>query len=502
MTNEGTRMMLFSHLCSDSHITGAEKLLLFMVQELSHQNECILVVPNEGLLAASARERGISTIILPYSLMLSMYHPGPEFEEILEQLKRDDSFRSLAKLLLSYRPEIIFTMTCLNALPAIAAKIIGIPVVWMITETMNHTDHIQKSVELINRNADWIIGISHSTLQSFQSEEVRQKTWILHPSWKMEELERETWASHRQAKRTQLELDDTKKVIGYISSDIYPNKGLDHFVHMAICLCDNFHHVHFFIIGKPTDLVYYQYCVDRIQESGYASRFHFASFEKRIQMLYPVLDIVVIPSLLNEGFGMTALEGLVFGKPVVTYRSGGLEEVLTSTGNEAFLVNKGDVEGLKEKVTTLIMNESLSAEVGKRNEQVVQEVFGIEPYRNRIALYLSEIRKRLKTKAPPTRVSSRDRLHGSSSLLIRGSDRTVYLLHSGVKYPFHSESIFKSWKYKFNQVIPVPDAAIKSITTGKPVIKAKTTKTKRRLKVHKKRSKKITYRHKKKVAMK
>jgi glycosyltransferase involved in cell wall biosynthesis len=497
MINDGAKMMVFSHLCSESHITGAEKLLLLIIQELSCRYECILVIPNEGLLAMAARERGIATVVHSYPLMLSMYNPGPEFHANLEQLLKDYSFRSLVHLSLSYCPDIVITNTCLNVLPAIAAKAIGIPVIWMITEKMIPNAHIQQSVELINRNADWIIGISHCTLDSFQNEEMQGKTRILYPSWRMEELEQESWPFQRYTRRTQLGLDETQKVVGYISSDIYPNKGLDHFVHMAICLCDRILHVHFLIVGRPTDPVFYQNCVDRIRMSGYESRFHFASFEKQIQKVYPAMDIVVIPSLINEGFGMTAMEGLVFGKPVVAYRSGGLEEVLTLMGNEDFLVNKGEIEGLEERVSKLLLNESLSKEVGKRNEKVVQQVFGIEPFRTRLHQYLAEAWKRLEAAEQSISISSQTLLHRPSALLIRGSDSTVYLLHDGVKYPFPSETVFKNWKYKFDQVITVSNSAIKSITKGNPVIdlypkkaklktKRKKLKTKRKKKVIKK----------------
>jgi glycosyltransferase involved in cell wall biosynthesis len=495
MINNGYKMMLFSHLCSESHITGAEKLLLLIIQELSRWYECILVVPNEGLLAMIARERGFATIVHSYPLMLSMYNPGPQLQENLEQLLQDYSFRSLAQLLLSHRPDLVLINTCLNVLPAIAAKTIGIPVVWMITEKMIPTAHIQQSVELINRNADWIIGISHCTLDSFQNEEMQGKTRILHPSWRMEELERESWPFQRYTRRTQMGLDETQKVVGYISSDIYPNKGLDHFVQMAICLCDRIRHVHFFIVGRPTDPVFYQNCVHRIQESGYESRFHFASFEKQIQKVYPAMDIVVIPSLINEGFGMTALEGLVFGKPVVSYRSGGLEEALTLTGNEDFLVNKGDIAGLEEKVSRLLLNESLSKEVGKRNGKVVQEVFGIEPFRNRLHQYLAELWERVEATNRPKSISSQTLFHRPYTLLIQGSDTTVYLLHEGVKYPFPSESVFKSWQYRFDQVITVSNSAIKSIISGNPVNGIKPEKGKRkrmtRKKLKLKRKKKV-----------
>ncbi len=46
---------------------------------------------------------------------------------------------------------------------------------------------------------------------------------------------------------------------------------------------------------------------------------------------------------------MTALEGLLFGKAVVAYDSGGLGEILNLTENKKFLVPTGEVDGLVKK---------------------------------------------------------------------------------------------------------------------------------------------------------
>jgi hypothetical protein len=141
------------------------------------------------------------------------------------------------------------------------------------------------------------------------------------------------------------------------------------------------------------------------------------------------------------------------------------------------------MEGLTERVSRLLLNPSLSEEVGKHNEKAVQEIFGIASYRNQLDHYMAEVKVQLQSAARPTPAASQTLLHSPSTLLIRGSDPTVYLLHDGVRYPFPSEPAFKSWHYKFEKVIPVSDAVNQSFTLGEPVkcanIKVKRKKTKR-----------------------
>ncbi|SEC69090.1 glycosyltransferase family 4 protein [Paenibacillus sp. GP183] len=463
------KLLLFSHLCSQSHITGAEKLLLFMVQELRSDHECVMVVPNEGVLSKEASLRGIRVIVMYYPLLLSTYQPGPWLFGDLQRLLQEDAYRTLASLLLAEEPDAVLANTCVNALPAAAAKTLGIPVAWMITETMMENEYIHLSVDLIDRYSDWIIGISRSTLRFFQHEKLGPKLCTLFPSWRMDELNTATWPSHRINKRTEWGVGEQEQVVGYVSSDIYPNKGLEHFIQMSLAIGNAMEHVHFFIIGKPTDLGYYGYCLQLIEQSGFASRFHISPFEQHIEGFYPALDVAVIPSLLNEGFGMTALEGMVFAKPVVAYRSGGLEEILTMTGNAAFLAEKGNTNELISKVHRLLENPQLRKEVGERNGEEAQRVFGIVPYRARLKEWFLAMKTHQKAPASVLQTMNSTELHDPSSLLICGQGPTVYLLHSGVRYPIPSESRFKALGYSFDRVFTLPDDKLDHFDQGQPI---------------------------------
>jgi glycosyltransferase involved in cell wall biosynthesis len=492
------KLILFSHLCSASHITGAEKLLLFMVQELSLDHECVLVVPNEGVLSREASLRGNRVIVMYYPLLLSTYQPGPWLFGDLQRLLKEDAYRALASLLLAEEPDAVLANTCVNALPAAAAKTLGIPVAWMITETMMENEYVHLSVDLIDRYSDWIIGISRSTLQFFQHEELGPKLCTLFPSWRMDELDPAMWPGHRINKRAEWGIGEQEQVVGYISSDIYPNKGLEHFIHMSLAIGNVMENIHFFIIGKPTDLGYYGHCMKLIEQSGFASRFHLSPFEQHIEGFYPALDVAVIPSLLNEGFGMTALEGMVFAKPVVAYRSGGLEEILTMTGNSAFLAEKGNTNELISKVRTLLENPSLRKAVGKRNGEEAQRVFGLVPYRARLKEWFLAMKTRMKAPASDLQTLNTTELHDPSSLLIRGRGPTVYLLHHGVLYPIPTESRFKALGYSFDRVIALPDDKLDHFDQGQPVAgseehaevskkRKRRSSSKRRRTVHKKK---------------
>ena len=66
---------------------------------------------------------------------------------------------------------------------------------------------------------------------------------------------------------------------------------------------------------------------------------------------YQKIDVLVVPSLWNEPFGRVALEAIIYKKPIIASRVGGLKELLSN--NESFLFNP------KEKELTSLINKIL-----------------------------------------------------------------------------------------------------------------------------------------------
>lgn len=68
--------------------------------------------------------------------------------------------------------------------------------------------------------------------------------------------------------------------------------------------------------------------------------------------VYAELDVLVIPSLVGEAFGLTAAEGLACGLPGIASRIGALPERL-SDGHDGILVPPGDVDALRRALQVL-----------------------------------------------------------------------------------------------------------------------------------------------------
>jgi glycosyltransferase involved in cell wall biosynthesis len=106
------------------------------------------------------------------------------------------------------------------------------------------------------------------------------------------------------------------------------------------------------------DVIGWGPCEDRIKKIfGHNSKiyFHGALFGKQKEALIQQADLVVLPSLCPESFGIVLVEAYAFGKPVIASRVGGIPEVVKE-GETGFLVPPGDVDELAQKIQFIARN--------------------------------------------------------------------------------------------------------------------------------------------------
>ncbi|OMF87204.1 glycosyltransferase family 4 protein [Paenibacillus sp. FSL R7-0273] len=377
-------IVLFSHVSNTRSITGAEKLLLFFARELSGYFNCILVAPQDGKLTQQARRSGLNVQIIPIPLVYGMYTPYAGLEADIRKFQEGREYLELKDWLAALRPAFIISSTCVHVLPALAAKSLGIPVVWKISETITDNEYTGISVELIHRNSDEILAISHTAASCFPQEIRDSKITQLPPSWNDQELLMAAWSTLRSERRRELRIAPGELLIGYISSFINKEKGLEHFVKMAVLVSEQHPEAKYVVIGTPGDKSYYERCVRKVKLEGLTSRFKFYGYEDSLPSAYCAMDLLVVPSLIREGFGMTALEGMAFGKPVVAYDSGGLCEVLQAAGCSGLLAPAADIGALAARVNGLLAEPGLAAATGSQARERIDAVYGPAAYRARL----------------------------------------------------------------------------------------------------------------------
>lgn len=118
---------------------------------------------------------------------------------------------------------------------------------------------------------------------------------------------------------------------------------------------------------------------------------------QRQAMVYSAADLFVIPSL-QEGFGLTGLEALSCGTPVVGFDTGGIPDFVVH-GETGLLARVGDAADLSEKLGILIDDPQAAARMGERGRQYVLAHFRQERQAEQyLRLYQELLGSRRKTR--------------------------------------------------------------------------------------------------------
>lgn len=131
-------------------------------------------------------------------------------------------------------------------------------------------------------------------------------------------------------------------------------KGPDYFVRAARRVVDAVKNVRFVMAGTG-DL--YRREIELAAEMGMGKYFHYTGFldTPSVERLFRMSDLYVMPSV-SEPFGITPLEAMKQGVPVIVSRQSGVRETVHS----CISVDFWDVNGLADKMIAVLNNDDLA----------------------------------------------------------------------------------------------------------------------------------------------
>lgn len=188
---------------------------------------------------------------------------------------------------------------------------------------------------------------------------------------------------------------DIRSEVGLVPSDtvvafvgqIRENKGVDLFIRMARAIPDR--DARFLIVGECRDPNHYpgSYTEARLHaEIGGDSRIRYLGYRSDVENVYRSSDMIVMPSRWGEPFGLINIEAGAAGKPMIATRDGGIPEIIVH-GENGFLVDVDDLEGLSACTRRLIEDRELREAMGRRARARVEAEFTTRPVRRLERLY-------------------------------------------------------------------------------------------------------------------
>ncbi|MBL7996881.1 glycosyltransferase family 4 protein [bacterium] len=298
------------------------------------------------------------------------------------------AFIKLNRIILFHKIEILYSNNdTTRVLTLIAGILTGTPVVWHVRNvSKNRFWSLLTRFSAIKK----VIFISNAQRKLFRVP--AEKSAVVYNGIDIEEFKQ----NGIQKKLREEYRISKKAVIFGVTGRILPKKGYLSFLRagkLTMDQCKNEEIILAVIGGVFSEFQekYLKQLRNLACELNISDKVLFTGFRTDIKSYVSDLDVLVVPSVWDEPFGRTALEGMALGIPIIASRVGGLPEVIED-GSTGFLYEQDNPEALNHAMSELVHNPSLRQQMGARGRLKCEEQFDIKKRTCDIESIISELK--------------------------------------------------------------------------------------------------------------
>jgi len=130
-------------------------------------------------------------------------------------------------------------------------------------------------------------------------------------------------------------------------------------------------------VAEGGEISYKKYLNNLVERWKLQKKVVFLGWVNNVHLYMEEANIVILPSINEESFGLAIAEAMYFGKPVIGSNIGGLKEVIKDKFN-GFLIEPGDSMELAEKIMVLGNDNELRNYLGNNGRNLVRSKFNIK----------------------------------------------------------------------------------------------------------------------------
>ena len=141
------------------------------------------------------------------------------------------------------------------------------------------------------------------------------------------------------------------------------------------------------ITGDPEDPIakgYKKELDESIERQGLKNRVHFIGWRTDIFWVIRSCDVVLVPSLWKEPFGLVAAEAMVLEKPVIVSDRGGLPEVVGSR-EYGWIFDPDNPKAMASCVQSILMDPAEAKRRAAKGKIRIENLFGFERWADEVA---------------------------------------------------------------------------------------------------------------------
>jgi len=171
--------------------------------------------------------------------------------------------------------------------------------------------------------------------------------------------------------RKELGIDTQDLIVGMVSC-LKPQKCPQDFIKLAFLVKRVLTNVKFLLVG---DGILRESIQRLIAQLNLESNVVLTGWRRDIPQILAAIDIFALTSLW-EGLPIAALEAMASSRPVVATRTGGIAEIIRE-GQTGFLVFPGDMLQMSERLTLLLKDKNLRAQIGQNARESLDFNFAL-----------------------------------------------------------------------------------------------------------------------------
>lgn len=145
------------------------------------------------------------------------------------------------------------------------------------------------------------------------------------------------------------------------------------------------------IIGGKLLEPLYSKLKEQIALKNLAGSIYFSGWQESVSEFYLGIDLFILASRHDEGYGLVVAEAMAYGKPVVITDSGGATEIVEN-GVSGFVVPKKNSNGMADKIIELSINSDLYNRMHNEAWKRVNEHFSIDVSAKKFSRFLYEFK--------------------------------------------------------------------------------------------------------------
>jgi glycosyltransferase involved in cell wall biosynthesis len=347
------RIALVGHLAG-AQLYGAQRSLLALLAAIDRTRydvSCALPRSNDEYLRA-VRQHTDDVAVFSYPWWSRMRPSNPA------TVSRFARFFRLRRVDLVH----VNTITLMD--PLLAAREIGVPCIVHARELIDQNaalagilgDDPAAIVSRVRTAADFIIANSDATHRLYYKE---RRSFRLYNSIDTDAFD------------VANEVAPGRLRIGIISNN-HPDKGIEHFVKLAMLAAPRRLALEFVVVGPRT--AHAEHLARRAQREGVPVNLRFAGYVADPVEAVRQVNVVVSFSIVAESFGRTLVEAMAARRPVIAYGHGAAPELLRH-GIDGFIVPPFDVAQALAHLETLVDDPARVAAMGEAGRARAEELF-------------------------------------------------------------------------------------------------------------------------------